>query len=439
MTLEAMRNRLNAIRAELTALNDAEGNFAQSSWDTLTAEAEKLTADIEAIQARAKQLDKLNDTLDTPVSRPVNTHSNIVDLTPKDKNEMVFNSLGEQLMAVAKVSSSRTSINYPVDQAINKLNRVAEMTNAVTVREGANVGYLVQTQFSDMLREKAIETGVLASRVSRQPIGAEFDSFTYMELMNNDLSKGVYNGGIPVYRKSEGDSMTLGKGFDFEERSIALVDLYGMLKVSNQALRDVVALTGLINRTYPKSFGFKLDTEIFEGTGVKQCLGIMNSPALVTVAKETNQTAGTITVANLAKMRDRMPIGNRANAVWLVGEGVEPQLQTLLVGQTPAYMQPGGLSNSPYATLYGRPVIPIEQCEPVGSKGDIVLADLSQYLLIEKGGTQIDTSIHVYFVEDETAFRFIQRNNGQPFDAEAYTPMKGTLKRSPFVTLAARS
>jgi HK97 family phage major capsid protein len=106
------------------------------------------------------------------------------------------------------------------------------------------------------------------------------------------------------------------------------------------------------------------------------------------------------------------------------------------------YMPPGGLSQSPYGTLLGRPVIPIEQCQALGTAGDIILGDFSNgYLLAEKGGIKTDMSIHVKFDYDESVFRFVLRVDGQPVRATALTPYKGgaTATQSHFVALATRS
>ena len=106
------------------------------------------------------------------------------------------------------------------------------------------------------------------------------------------------------------------------------------------------------------------------------------------------------------------------------------------------YMPPGGLSQSAYGTLLGRPVIPIEQCASVGTIGDIILGDYNNgYLLAEKGGIKSDMSIHVRFVYDESVFRFVLRVDGQPLRASAMTPYKGgaNYTQSHFVALATRS
>jgi len=133
----------------------------------------------------------------------------------------------------------------------------------------------------------------------------------------------------------------------------------------------------------------------------------------------------------------RMYAGWRRNAVWLINQDLEPQLEGMaFVGNgitptaassTPAYMPPGGVADSPYARLKGRPVVPIEACAALGDLGDIILVDLSQYWALTKaGGIQSDTSIHLYFDQALTAFRFIFRVNGQPAWSSTITRQNGS-------------
>ena len=113
-------------------------------------------------------------------------------------------------------------------------------------------------------------------------------------------------------------------------------------------------------------------------------------------------------------------------------------LYTLKIGDKPVYIPAGGLSEKPYGTLFGRPVVPIEQCSAAGEVGDIILADIGQYLLIDKGGIKSASSIHVRFLYDENVFRFIYRVDGKPIWTKPLTPYKGSATVSPFVTLAKR-
>jgi HK97 family phage major capsid protein len=102
-------------------------------------------------------------------------------------------------------------------------------------------------------------------------------------------------------------------------------------------------------------------------------------------------------------------------------------------------MPAGGMSGLPYATLFGRPVIPVEYCATLGTVGDIILADFNEYLLARKGGLQTASSIHFRFDYDETVFRFVLRLDGQPAWNAPLTPFKGSNTLSPFVALATRA
>ena len=113
--------------------------------------------------------------------------------------------------------------------------------------------------------------------------------------------------------------------------------------------------------------------------------------------------------------------------------------QVVGTGGVPVYIPGNSAAASPFGTLLGRPVIPVEQCKTVGDLGDIVLADMSQYMLIEKGGVKQAESIHVRFLYDEQVFRFTYRVNGQPLWDSALTPANGSNTVSPFVALAARA
>lgn len=126
--------------------------------------------------------------------------------------------------------------------------------------------------------------------------------------------------------------------------------------------------------------------------------------------------------------------------VWFAHASVMPQLYQMAVSNEPVYVPPGGFSASPYGALFGRPVIETEYNPVLGANGALVLASPSQYALISKGGVQAASSIHVKFVEDETAFRFVYRVDGQGLWASPVTAYASTATGftvSPFIQLSA--
>ena len=92
--------------------------------------------------------------------------------------------------------------------------------------------------------------------------------------------------------------------------------------------------------------------------------------------------------------------------------------------------------------IMGKDVVITEFNPGLNSAGDILLADMSQYLFWEKGDVQAATSIHVAFLTDEQAFRFVYRCDGEPAYASPVTMYKsstGAIKQSCFVSLGAGS
>ncbi len=89
--------------------------------------------------------------------------------------------------------------------------------------------------------------------------------------------------------------------------------------------------------------------------------------------------------------------------------------------------------------MQGRPIIPVEFCQQLGTEGDLILTDLSTYLTASKGGMQTASSIHVLFLTNELMYRFIMRLDGKPWWLSALTPKSGGPTQSNIVTLATRS
>jgi HK97 family phage major capsid protein len=80
-----------------------------------------------------------------------------------------------------------------------------------------------------------------------------------------------------------------------------------------------------------------------------------------------------------------------------------------------------------------------EKTEKLGDKGDIILADLSQYVVGLRSEMRFDMSIHVHFQTDELLARLIERHDGQPLWDAPLTLEDGSTTVSPFVTLAERA
>ena len=378
------------------------------SWDESISRAEKLLA-IEPEDRSATE---------KPEVKP----------TPSKGEEKRFATFGEQLLAAYRAAAP----GGKVDERLT--TRAASGLNESTPSDG---GFLVQQDFVTELLKRTYETGILASRAKKIPISTNANGMKINAVDEDSRANGSRWGGVQTYWEGEADELT-GSKPKFRQLELSLKKLTGLCYATDELLQDAAALEAVIRQAFAEEFGFKIDDAILDGSGEGEPLGILNSGAIVKVEKEKDQT-DTITVENLIKMWNRLWARSRGNAVWYINQELEPYLYTLKLGDKPVYIPAGGLSEKPYGTLFGRPVIPLEQCNAAGEVGDIILADIGQYLLIDKGGVKAASSIHVRFLYDESVFRFIYRVDGKPIWNKPLSPYKGSASVSPFVTLAKRS
>ncbi len=345
-----------------------------------------------------------------------------------------FSSLGEQAQAIAKAAK-------PGSETDPRLYQIMAATGLgeTVPSEG---GFLIEKQFSTELLEGAFDVGLVNSRVNRMPISANSNGIKLPAVDETSRADGSRWGGIESHWLHEAGTKEKSKP-KFRLMELELKKLIGLCYCTDELLQDATALDSFLRQAFKDEIAFKTDDAIINGTGAGMPLGILPSSALVTVAAEAGQAVATLMTENVVKMFSRMPARNRRNSVWYINQGIEPQLFTLHLdvgtGGIPVYMPAGGLSGAPFGSLFGRPVIPIEQTAALGTIGDIIFMDPSAYVLIDKGGVKTDISIHVEFLTDQSTFRFVYRVDGQPSWAAPLTPHSGGDTLSPFIALETRS
>jgi HK97 family phage major capsid protein len=249
--------------------------------------------------------------------------------------------------------------------------------------------------------------------------------------------------GVQAAWRSEGVAMLNTKA-QLTPTLMQLHELYAFVLATNEILDDGPRLQNRITVQAARAIRWKAFEAVVWGDGNGKPLGFMNSPALVTVAAEGGQTAGTIVTANVLKMMARLFEMDGGSPVFLANRDTIPQLGLLTIGNNAAWLplnQPlagGGIRKG--GMLLGEQLLFNEHCQTIGTKGDIVLADLSGYALATKTGGGIDfaASIHLFFDQNLTAFRWIFRVGGQPYLSAPISPAKGTNTKSHFIALANR-
>jgi len=305
---------------------------------------------------------------------------------------------------------------------------------------GADGGFLVGMDMAAGILRKMHDLGRILSEVQRIPISGNSNGIEINAIKEVSRATGSRWGGVQGYWVDEGTAPSATRP-KFRKVQLKLKKIAALGYATDELLADAVALDAVFTQAFAEELTFLTEDAIIEGTGAGQPLGILNAGCKVSVAKETGQAAATIVTTNLSKMWARLPASSKPNAAWFINVDCEPQLDELTIPAGTAAVEPRFVTYGPDGILRikGRPVIPVEYASTVGTLGDIILADFSQYALIEKGGVQQASSIHVAFTTDETAFRAIYRVDGQPTWESALTPFKGSNTLSPFITLDTRA
>ena len=344
-----------------------------------------------------------------------------------------FRNFGEQLQAVANYSLSRGANTDP------RLVRAPTGASAVDPTGG---GFLLQTEYADAIWMLAHELGDVLGAVNSIELSGKSNGIKIPGVDETSRATGSRWGGVQSYWVGEGTTVAPTKP-KFRQIEFDLKKLMSLMYTTEEMLLDAPALGAIAGQAFSEEVMFMTEDSFINGSGAGLPLGILQSPSLVQVPKQSGQAAATIVKENIDNMWSRMWIRSRKNAIWLINQDAEPQLDQMgqVVGTAglPVYLPAGGsLAGERPATLKGRPVIATEYNPALGTPGDILLADLSQYTKVDKGGISTSQSMHVAFLTDESVFRITYRVDGRPMWSQPITPSRGTLTKSPFVAIAQR-
>lgn len=410
---------------------DAEArDFTDAERATLDANHERLKV-IASDLAREEQRREWERTVEAvPVSgaRITGVHDRAIDEPWGAKSGAPF---GEFLQAVHRAGTGQGTDPRLIYQAA---------AQGAGQAVGSDGGFLVGTTMANRLLSRVL-TGQVLSRITPVPLDPGTNSLELNVINETSRATGSRLGGVQGYWVDEGTPPTASRP-RFAKRLLHTRGLAALGYATNQLLRNASALQSIMERGFVEELRWLAENAVFRGTGAGQPLGFIGHAATVSIAKEVGQSAATLEKVNIDKMWARMLAIYRATAVWFINQDVEPELDNLSMGigtaGVPVYLPPGGLADTPFARLKGRPVIPVEYASTLGTVGDISLVNLDAYLWIQES-MENASSLHVAFATNEAAFRATWEVDGQPEQSAALTPANGTNTLSAFVTLDTRA
>lgn len=405
-------------------LVDVDGAFFDSIVDCDEAKGKGLIEGKKAI-AYTDEMQKtdetaIKETINSEVNKTLKENKMTTEKTEEvkievTKNPPMWKSMSEFLGAVVKADRDGVIDN----RLVQKVSGQSETSNG-----GADGGYTVSTDIANFITQQIQAESVMAKKCSKMEIGPLFTGIKVPQLNETVRNQASLYGGIRCYCVAEGIAKTpfVDK---ITQATASLKKLCAVNYITDELLQDNTAFESFIRMNVGKAFAWTLDNEIINGT-LTVCTAIVNNAATA----EQAFAGAAPTAAEISLMYARNL--NRTRAEWFISGNQYATLISLATAGTFPLYQPN-YAVAPLGTLMGRPINVIEQAGITTDESSFMFLDLSDYLLVTKGGINEATSIHVKFLEDETAFRWVLRVGGIPLMASTVTMPDG-LVYSSFIT-----
>ena len=432
------RQALEVRKAEGRAILDkamAEDRRLDAEED---AEAATIKADVEAITAEVRDLEARGD-LERAMAPASDPLARAAGYDPAEDPDAVRPSMGTG--GYLTFAEFALDVMHAGAQPAHVSDRLAMLYAAPSgqMQGGggtAQEGFMIPTDFRNEIYELMFSDATfnLLSRTDIEPTNSnsvEWDA---------DETTPWGTTGVQAKWRAEADQMT-GTKLVTKGRRVELDQLYAFVLATDELLADAPRLNSRITRKSAEALRWKASDAVIWGSGAGQPLGFMNAGSSISVAKESEQAAATVTAMNVAQMFARMLPDSIQRAIWLMQSDVFPQLPSMTVGDAPIWAPPAtGIAGAPGGFLFGRPIEFSQHAETLGTVGDIQLVDPMGWAGFRKAeAIQSASSIHLFFDYGIEAFRHTMRFGGRPKLEAAVSPKRGSATQGHHVTLATRA
>ena len=342
-------------------------------------------------------------------------------------NGGVFQRLSPELETFAKMIKCRFDNRRYADEGVDiksYTEKIKADMKASGMSEGtdADGGYTVPTEFYNVVVQFAVAQSPLLSKVWRIPMSNQT-----LKIPKLSQAAGSYFGGITLTWTDEGAQKTSSKP-TFEQLSFAARKLVGLLYMTDELIADsAINIVNFMVGVFTRAFQYEMEKMIIQGTGSGQPLGVLNDPSVNLVARNTASTVKYDDVIDMDAAIDE----NFSDLTWVTRKATVAALRKLKDDNN----QP--IFHADYSTMMGQRTVPdtmlgyqlvkTRNAPALGSKGDLILGDFGMFIMAMRQELKIDSSMHLKFDYDETAYRFVSRLDGKPGVSIAFAVLKAVM------------
>ncbi|MDC7234569.1 MAG: phage major capsid protein [Spirochaetales bacterium] len=239
-------------------------------------------------------------------------------------------------------------------------------------------------------------------------------------------------GGWAFEGLADGVAPTQDNDLSFDQITLNPKEQVGTIKVSERLMRNARGLDAFLRKTIMEAKGAIEDYQFFNGDGATGPTGILNSSALLSLARATTGVVGFADVKGIiARQLDLN------GAVWTVTRSAMPQIMSLADDNGNSIFIAGDATKGIADRLMGFPIKWNTHTPAVGAPGDILLNNMGYYLIGDGTSFRID----VGYSGDDFKKRLVTLRALWDVDGSSWVlaPVKrmDNITYSPFVGLAA--
>lgn len=450
--VQPLRDRLAALVTEQTQIVNTAMGSAREYTDDETAKLKdievkqaKLESDIErtvnALQAQAR--------LEVPKPSPVSSDvaASRAGATPAPVPGATSATYSGHTFYGRDIAATSPTHGFEHAQAWYRAVKMASVNPSMTDRrltnaqaaaatfanEGAGPegGWAQPTEFSKDIVEVVAGQASLLGRM--KPIQSSSNVYQ----LPVDPTTGWGTTGVQGAGTAEGGASTV-SNLALQARVVSLFKATSLVNVSEELASDNPATITYINRVMARQLQGIVERWLLRGNGVNEPLGILNAPALVSVAADASQTAATITKGNLSKMVGRLIPGTEADAFFVCSPSAMIGMIDVLLaanGNTGREIQSGFFHQA-----LGFPCISSMEAQPIGTAGDCTIVAPSGFVTLTRGGVNTQVTPYFYFDQGLNTLRAYIRIGQVPLLSAAVAPKLDTSTTlSHCVTTTARA
>ncbi len=380
MTLQELRSRRNALldrQAAMLTASEVEGAepLDVTAYDAITAEVDNANAQI----SRHELLDAQRAALAVPVPAaaaaavpgepaPANVipASAVIQASTEPRD---FENLGEFLYSAA-YRHGDPRLNYVEMEAAGQ-----------SMGTGSEGGFMVPTQFlPEILRIEPAETPLLSAARTIEAGSPPDAEISMPALDQTGAAPDNQFGGVKTAWLGEG-ALKASTEAKLAEVKWKPQEVAGFISVTEKLLRNWVAATTFLTELLRGGLNSAIEFALFTGDGIAKPLGIINSVAVIKVARET---ANTVTFQDLSRMKGKMLMRGRA-AFWLITQELMEDILQLKNDNNNLIFVADSAVAGPAGMLMGLPIFWYEHANARGTLGDITLVQPDPYYIVKNG------------------------------------------------------